>query len=129
MGCSNREYDFQSKNTHISDIDEVEGNTSKLLENIGRYPLLCPIPFTTSYDKEDEHWFLCNDELALFGYGSTYSKAIEALEEELESHIISYTEYSDEEHATDSLIMKEKLRHYVNFEEIKKMLNVKYGDI
>jgi hypothetical protein len=53
---------------------------------------------------------------------------VEALEEELESHIISYTEYPDDEHAADSLLVKEKLGHYVDFEKVKKMLDEKYGD-
>jgi hypothetical protein len=66
--------------------------------------------------------------MTLEGISRTYAKTIEALEEELESHIISYTEFSDEEHATDSLINQDKLTHYVNFDDIKRLLNEKYEE-
>jgi hypothetical protein len=115
------------KNSRISHIHELEEHTSEKLNNIGRYPLRTPIPFTASYDMEDGQWCLCNKELALFGYGITYSKTVEALEEELESHVISYTEHSDDEHAADSLIIKENLTYYVNFDEIKELIDKKYG--
>ena len=116
------------KNAHISHIHDLEEHTSEVLSNIGRYPLIKPIPFTMSYDMNNEQCCLCNEELALFGYGRTYAKTIDALEEELESHIISYTEFPDEDHAIDSLIIKDKLAHYVNFDEVKSLLDEKYGE-
>jgi hypothetical protein len=116
------------KNAYISQIQDLEEHTSDVLSTIGRYPLINPIPFAASYDMVNEQWCLCNEELALFGYGRTYAKTIQALEEELESHIISYTEYPDEDHASDSLLIKEKLKQYANFTEIKKLLDKKYGE-
>jgi hypothetical protein len=115
------------KNVRISKIQGLEEHLLEILSNIGRYPLINPIPFAASYDLMNEHWCLCNEELALFGYGRTYAKTIESLEEELESHIISYTEHLDDEHAADSLLIKKKLKKYTDFTEIKKLLDEKYG--
>jgi len=116
------------KTAHISLIDDLKEHTSEELRAIGRYPLIKPIPFAASYDVADEQWSLCNDELAMHAYGRTYAKTIEVLEEELESHIISYTEYPDEGHAETSLIIKKKLANYADFNKIKKLLNEKYGE-
>ena len=114
------------KNARISQIEELKEHTSEKLHAIGRYPLINPIIFEASYDMADEQWCLCNDELAMYAYGRTYAKTIESLEEELEGHIISYTEYSDEDHAADSLLIKEKLKYFADFDEIKKLLDEKY---
>ncbi len=84
-------------------------------ESVGKYPLLQPIIFNINYDVEDDLWCLTNEELALGGYGKNYSKIVKCLEEGIEGHIISFTKFPDSKHTSDSLILKNRLRQFIDF--------------
>jgi hypothetical protein len=78
------------------------------------------------YDTCDQQWCIVNEELALYGYGNTCTRAMECLEEDLESHIISFTEYPGEKHSDDSLLLKRRLCSHIDFSAAKRLLDEKY---
>lgn len=117
-----------TKSYKISNISELCEQESESLSVIGDYVLQKPITFKTSYDNEDGLWGMVNEELALYGYGETYHKTIRSLEEELEGHVLSFTEIPDEEHSESSLQLKKDLADYIDLEEVSKKINEKYGE-
>ena len=116
-----KSYKFES----VSNIMEQKNEE---LTNIGEYLLLGPIEFQTSYDKEDNLWGLVNEELALYGYGETYQKTLKSLEEEIEGHVLSFTNHPENQHTQESLIIKNKLKELVNFADVIGKMKEKYGE-
>ena len=114
----------ESKIEHITSLSLYD---SEILNKIGRYSLKNPISFHATYDNCEKWWSLSNDELALSGFGTTYSATIESLEEDLEGHIICLTEYSDDDLSKDSILLKKKLMEYIDFDLILGQIDEKYG--
>jgi len=114
----------EKKIEHIASLSLYD---SEILNKIGRYPLKNQISFHSTYDTCEKWWSLSNDELALSGFGTTYSATIESLEEDLEGHIICLTEYSDDELSKDSILLKKKLMEYIDFDLILEQIDGKYG--
>ena len=94
------------------------GTLSVELTSLGRYTIHKPIQFQLSYDIENAVWCLKNDELALNGYGSTYQRTIECLEECVEGHVLFFTEFPDSKHTDDGLRIKSKLQEYIDFDQV-----------
>lgn len=117
----------KQKTSHLESVTDIEEQQSESLSQIGRYPLKKPVEFKTSYDLEDNLWGLVNDELALNGYGTDYDNTISSLEEELEGHVLSFTEYPDERHSDGSLKLKAELKKYVDFKAVLAEMDKKYG--
>ncbi len=115
------------KNYRIDSVENLEQVMFETLHQIGQYILLKPITFTVSYDNNDKQWCLFNNDLALYGCGDNYKKAIQSLEEEIEGHIISFSEYPDDMHAESSLHLKQALLQYLDFNEAKCLFDARYG--
>jgi len=114
----------EKKIEHITSLSLYD---SEILNKIGRYPLKNPILFHSTYDNCEKWWSLSNDELALSGFGTTYSATIESLEEDLEGHVICLTEYSDDDLSKDSILLKKKLMEYIDFDQAIDQIDAKYG--
>lgn len=117
-----------SRSYTVQNIITLEEQLTEELTSVGIYSLKKPIRFYTSYDEEENLWGMVNEELALYGYGETYHKTIRSLEEELEGHVLSFTEIPDEEHSESSLQLKKDLADYIDLEEVSKKINEKYGE-
>jgi hypothetical protein len=115
------------KNYRIDSVENLEQVTLETLHKIGQYILLKPITFTVSYDNNDKQWCLFNNDLALYGCGDNYKKAIKSLEEEIEGHILSFSEYPDDMHSEGSLQIKQTLLQHLDFNEAKCLIDKKYG--
>lgn len=111
----------------LNSVFKIQEDTMKSLDKIGDYPLQRPILFTTSYDADEGVWGLVNEDLALYGYGTSYIKAIKSLEGEIEGHVISFTRHPDEEHSKESIEIKARLQTYVDFAEVLRIMNERYG--
>lgn len=114
-----KSYKFESVSTVIEQKTEE-------LTIIGEYPLLEPIEFQTSYNKEDNLWGMVNEEMALYGYGENYHKTISSLVEEIEGHVLSFTTYPDEKHTKESLVIKKKLQEHLDFTSALTHIKEKY---
>jgi hypothetical protein len=97
---------------------EAQKTWDHRLNKIGKYSLKKPISFHSTYDNCEEWWSLSNDELALSGFGATYSATIESLEEDLEERVICLTENSDDALSQDFILLKEKLMEYIDFDMV-----------
>lgn len=117
-----------TKSYKISNISELCEQESESLSVIGDYVLQKPITFKTSYDNEDGLWGMVNEELALYGYGENYNKTLRSLEDQLEGHVLSFTEYSDEYHSETSLKLKKLLSEHIDIKEAGKQMNEKYEE-
>lgn len=117
------------KNYKMDKISTLIEIKSEELYSVGKYVFRQPIIFDVSYNNNDKQWCLVNEELSLYGFGADYNKAIHTLEEEIEGHVISFTEYPNEKHAPDSLILKEKLQQFIDFDEINQIISEKYGSV
>ncbi|GAA5262811.1 hypothetical protein [Methanocalculus sp. MC3] len=115
------------KNYKIDSVENLEQVKFETLHKIGQYILLKPITFTVSYDNNDKQWCLFNNDLALYGCGDNYKKAIQSLEEEIEGHILSFSEYPDDMHSESSLQLKQGLLQYLDFNEVKGLIDTRYG--
>ena len=71
---------------------------------------------------------MVNEELALYGYGDNYNKTLKSLEDQLEGHVLSFTEYSDEYHSETSLKLKKLLSEHIDIKEAGKQMNEKYEE-
>lgn len=100
-------------------LQQNRQNPSQIkFESVGKYPLLQPILFDIIYDSENDLYSLSNKELALYGYGKNYVDTIQSLEEEIEGHVVSFTRFSDERHTRDSLVIRDKLRQFIDFDTV-----------
>lgn len=104
------------------------GTLSVELTSLGRYTIHKPIQFQLSYDIDNAVWCLKNDELALNGYGSTYQRTIECLEECVEGHVLFFTEFPDSKHTDDGLLIKSKLQEYIDFDQVLSYLHERDGE-
>lgn len=116
------------KNYRIDSVESLEQVRFETLHQIGPYILLKPLTFTVSYDNNDKQWCLFNQDLALYGSGDNYPKAIQSLEEEIEGHILSFSEYPDEMHSESSLQLKQALLQYLDFDTVKCHIDARYGE-
>ena len=115
------------KSYKFESVSTIMEQKTEQLTNIGEYPLLEPIEFQTSYNKEDNLWGMVNEELALYGYGENYHKIISSLIEEIEGHVLSFTTYPDEKHTKESLNIKKKLQKHLDFTSALALIKEKYG--
>ncbi len=113
-----------SKINSITNLDEMKTET---LHSVGSYVFIQPIPFDIHYDNEDKLWCIENENLSLHGYGTNYNKAIESLIDEIEGHVISFTNYPVDKHTSESLTLKERLSLYIDFKGVIKIIEEKYG--
>lgn len=116
------------KTSKINPVDSLEPHTAEELTSLGRYKLMKPILFQLSYDIDNSLWCLKNDELALSGYGSTYRRTIQCLEECVEGHALFFTSYPDSDHTEDSLLIKNKLQECINFDQVLSYLKERDGE-
>lgn len=116
------------KSYKLESINSISEHLTEDLSKIGEYILSHPIEFQLSYDKEDNLWGLVNEELALYGYGETYQKTLKSLEEEIEGHVLSFTNHPENQHTQESLIIKNKLKELVNFADVIGKMKEKYGE-
>ena len=116
----------RSQRTHkLVSVESIEEQKITELTKIGDFPLLKPIEFQTTYDKEDGLWGIVNEELALYGYGTNYYKTIASLEEAIEGHVLSFTKYPDTKHTEKSLLIKIKLQQHIDFKSALKQIDEK----
>jgi hypothetical protein len=116
------------KECNIDAVDYIEMIKTEEMSSIGRYTLLKPVTFEVSYDMDDSLWCLENWELALRGYGRSYNDAIECLEEDIESHVLSFTRHPDSKQSADSLSVKAKLKEYIDFNQVLDYLYERDGE-
>ena len=116
------------KACNIDAVDYIEMLTSEEMSSIGRYTLLKPVTFEVFYDMDDSLWCLENRELALNGYGKTYNDAIECLEENIEGHVICFTRCDDSEQSKASLLVKERLKEHIDFNQVLDYLRERDGE-
>ena len=113
-------------------VQTVKGAVSptmfESLNAIGRYPLKKSVEFRGWFDEEFRFWCVENKKLALLGMGVTYSEIISSIEEALEGHVLSFTEYPDEKHSVDSLVLKRDLMDCIDFAMVLQLMNEKYGE-
>lgn len=69
-----------------------------------------------------------NRKLALLGMGTSLPEILASLEEALEGHILSFTEFPEEKHSEDSLALKKDLMEQIDFAEALRQINKKYGE-
>jgi hypothetical protein len=112
----------------INPVESLEPHLVEEFTSLGRYKLIKPIQFQLSYDIDDSLWCLKNNELALSGYGSTYRRAIQCLEECMEGHALFFTRYPPSDHTEDSLLVKKKLEEYINFDQVLSYLKERDGE-
>ncbi len=112
----------------IENITTIKEQLTEEIQTVGNYELKNPITFTTSYDEKEEIWGTVNEELAIYGYGKSYIATLQSLEGEIEAHIINFSEYPEEKHAKDSLLLKKKISEYFDFKKLHKQMKEKYGE-
>lgn len=113
----------KARTKEIETITDLKKLSVELIGKIGKFSLREPIPFRVSYDEKEDLLCLENDELAIYGYGSTYSEVLSDLEDSLESLIVGFLAFPDERLSEKSLEIKEKLSKYIDIEKYRKMLN------
>ena len=113
----------KARTKEIETITDLKKLNVQLIGKIGRFSLKEPVPFRVFYDEKEDLLCLENDELAIYGYGSTYSEVLSDLEDSLESLIVGFLAFPDEKLSGKSLEIKEKLSKYIDIEKYRKMLN------
>ena len=121
-------YTVSRKTPKITNITSLTEQQNEVLTVVGDYVLQKPITFKTSYDNEDGLWGMVNEELALYGYGENYNKTLRSLEDQLEGHVLSFTEYPDDRHSETSLKLKKLLSEHIDIKEAGKQMNGKYEE-
>ncbi|EHQ36007.1 hypothetical protein [Methanoplanus limicola] len=116
----------QTKIHSVKELDEVKTET---LHNAENYVFKEPIKFDVHYDNDDKLWCIENESLSLSGYGTSYNKALNSLTDEIEGHVLSFTNFPDEKHSSESLRLKERLSVYIDFKAAKKIIDGKYGGV
>ena len=116
------------KTCNIDAVTYIEMIKTEEMSNIGRYKLLKPVTFEVHCDMDDSLWCLENRELALNGYGKTYNNAIECLEENIEGHVICFTRCDDSEQSKASLLVKERLKEHIDFNQVLDYLLERDGE-
>jgi len=84
------------------------------LWEIGKYRLKKPVQFKVTYDSDEDLLGFENEELAIYGYGSTHSEVLDDLESSLESLIIGLSAFPEEKLNKKSLEIKKKLAEYID---------------
>lgn len=98
------------------------------LSAIGHYPLHEPIKCDVWFKKDLRVWCVENRKLALLGMGVSLPGILASLEEALEGHILSFTEFPDEKHSEDSLTLKKDLMEQIDFAGALQQIHKKYGE-
>jgi hypothetical protein len=86
-----------------------------ILLNTFKHQFKKPMHLNLFYDVESNMNEIINRDLALFAYGVSYTDALVDLDVELEGHILSFQKYPSEKHSSDSLILRDKLLEYIDF--------------
>lgn len=108
--------------------DAVSPLMFERLGTIGQYPLHEPIKCDVWFKQDLLVWCVENRKLALLGMGTSLPEILASLEEALEGHILSFTEFPEEKHSKDSLALKKDLMEQIDFAEALRQINKKYGE-
>lgn len=95
-----------------------------LTDRIGKFKLSNKLVFNVSYDKQEDLWCVENDELAIYGYGSTFQDAVSNLEESLRSLLIGFLAFPDEKLNEKSKEIKLALSKYIDIDKYKKVYDL-----
>lgn len=114
------------------------------MSTIGAYQLKKPLEFDVYFDSEDAIWCVENKELSILGCGNNIFEIISSLEDEIECYIVGFllrgnsniensnsTSISSSSNAPlskNSLLLKEKLSEYVDFDVLLSIYMERYGD-
>ncbi|ADC64640.1 conserved hypothetical protein [Ferroglobus placidus DSM 10642] len=90
------------------------------LNKIGEFELSDSLAFSVSYDEQGL-WCVENDEVEIYGYGSTFHEAVKDLEESLRSLLIGFLAFPDEKLNERSKEIKLALSKYINIDKYKKV--------
>jgi hypothetical protein len=108
----------KAKMREMDVVKDIHSFNSTILENLGETTFRQPLSVRVSYDDKEEHWGLENSELSLSGYGKTYQEALTSLSESLDSLIIEYLAFKDDELSSKSLHIKKNLQNYLDLNEV-----------
>ena len=102
--------------------------TSITLNTIGEYKLKSALTFASHYIAEDNLFCLEHGFLPLHGYGETYGEALEDLADDLESLVIFFSKYKEEEMSLDSPAVRAELEKHLDIAAAYKTVVEKYGE-
>ncbi len=109
----------KAKTTIVEQINELKPFTRIELDKIGKFRLDEAIPFDISYDSVEETWQIKNDELVLHGEGKLFQEAIDDLEESLETLIVGFLAFPEDQISEKSKEIKSKISQYLDIERYR----------
>ncbi|MFP3909733.1 MAG: hypothetical protein ACOC5L_00135 [Halobacteriota archaeon] len=89
------------------------------LYTVGKFRLDEAVTFNIFYDALEETWYIENDGLALHGEGRSFREAIDDLEKSLETLIVGFLAFSEDEISDRSRMIKSKLSQYLDIERYR----------
>jgi len=81
------------------------------------------IQFKFFYDRKNESWNFINEELELYGSGTSFENALEDLGDSIDSLIVGFLAFKNEDISSHSKEVKIKLEQYIDFEKCTSLYN------
>ncbi|MEM2086751.1 MAG: hypothetical protein QXF06_05035 [Archaeoglobaceae archaeon] len=103
----------------IVEVLDLEGWNEALAKEFAGYRLKKPIPIRVSYDNIENIWCLENEDLELYGCGTTFEEAKKDLEIVFKTLIEGYALEEDRNLSEKAIELKKKLLEFVEVEKIE----------
>jgi len=114
---------FATRRARVKEVKKILSISRKStikLDKIGEFALKQPLELSLDYLIKDNLWVIENKELAIYGEGKSFQEALRDLEESLESLIIGFLAFKDEQLAESSKKIKERLLQYLDLNDLNK---------